>query len=76
MNAYKTTANIPEERKIILNIPSSLPVGPVEIIMLYPEKNEKANEESIKKLCGSFKGSRFTSERHMRLKKEEKELER
>ncbi|MFH0975757.1 MAG: hypothetical protein V1874_08225 [Spirochaetota bacterium] len=76
MNAYKLLTNIPKERKIYLEIPSSFPVGPVEIIMLSGDKAESVNEENIKKIYGSFKGSKFNSERFIQLKQEEKELDR
>lgn len=36
----------------------------------------KPVEDSIKRARGFLKGSRFTSERYMQLKKKEKELER
>jgi hypothetical protein len=75
MNAYKLTTNISKERKIILDIPLSFPVGPVEIIILYPDIRENTTEDFIQKVCGSLKGSRFTAERHMKLKNEEKEME-
>lgn len=77
MNAYKLITNIPKERKIVLDIPTSFPVGPVEIIMLYPDsENTSVSEGVITKAYGSLKGSHFTTDRYLQLKNQEKALDK
>ncbi len=76
MNAYKLITNIPGNRKISLNVPADIPVGPVEIILVYQSPSKQAGNNSIERLCGSLQGSRFNSERYLNLKRAEKELER
>jgi hypothetical protein len=71
---YKLTVNIPENRKVLLELPFGVPVGEAEIIVNSGERN-KSKQESVTSLCGSLKGSRFTSARFMEHKKTEKEIE-
>jgi len=76
MNAWKMKTSIPENRKISLEVPSDVPVGPVEIILVYQPRSRKTVHDVIDEACGSLQGSAFNSERFMNLKKEEKELDR
>lgn len=76
MNAYKLITNIPGNRKISLHVPADIPVGPVEIILVYQSPSKPAEINSIEKLCGSLQGSTFNTERYLKMKRAEKELER
>ncbi len=76
MNAYKMTTNIPKNRTILLKVPTEIPPGPVEIIMIYGEESRMKTVDIIEKTCGSLAGSKLTTERFSRLKQEERELER
>lgn len=76
MHTYKISTSIPSDRKLSLDVPPSVPVGPVEIIMIYPEQAKSSCSDVIAKSFGSLKGSKLTTERFMQLKNNEKELER
>jgi hypothetical protein len=76
MNAWKMTASIPENRRILLDVPSDVPVGPVEIILVYQPQPQKTVYDIIDKACGSLEGSVFNTEKYMEFKKDERELDR
>ena len=76
MNAFKLITRIPENRKISLDVPSDIPVGPVEIIFVYQPRLKTSSEDIIERTCGSLLGSRFNTERYLQFKKEDKEIER
>ncbi|MFA5518013.1 MAG: hypothetical protein WDA74_02030 [Spirochaetota bacterium] len=76
MNAYKLITNIPGNRKISFHVPADVPVGPVEIILVYQSPSKSVEMNSIEKLCGSLQGSVFNTERYLKMKRAEKELER
>ncbi|MCP4133409.1 MAG: hypothetical protein GY754_20745 [bacterium] len=70
----------PEIEKIILEGLNRLPFEKQKQVQEYVQAlvisaPPKKDKDLIKKAFGSLKGSRFTSERYMQLKKEEKDLE-
>jgi hypothetical protein len=55
MNAYKLSANVPENRKISIDVPANIPEGPVEVILVFQAAQKTSSKAIIEKACGSLK---------------------
>lgn len=75
MNAYKLSANVPENRKFSIDVPANIPEGPVEIMLVFQAEQKTSSKAIMEKVCGSLKGSRFDTEAFLKQKQMEKELE-
>ena len=53
MNAWKLTTSIPENRKLSLDIPSDVPVGPVEVILVYDRELVKNRNNTYAIIIGN-----------------------
>ncbi len=75
MNAYKLSASVSKNRKISIDVPSIIPEGSVEIILVFQAEQKTSSKSIIGKACGSLKGSRFNTKAYLKQKQIDKELE-
>lgn len=56
MVVYRTSADIPEDRRLILNLPADIPTGEVEVVVtVAPKTCEESQPGSVRQLFGSLK---------------------
>ena len=55
MLAAKLKGMVTEDHRLELTIPSSIPPGEVEIIILHPEQPEKPKTGRVPRSCGKFR---------------------